>query len=98
MAVLPQHLPYIYFISKLSAATCSWCVYHINTHKCSKIAKASDKQQLSDEIRILCGLVILSHSMVAMPTMLQGYVLCELRALGKETHFIIGTVFTVRTG
>jgi len=39
-----------------------------------------------------------SHCMVAMPTMFKGYVLSEVRAFGKETHFIIGTVFTVRTG
>jgi hypothetical protein len=36
--------------------------------------------------------------MVAMSTMFKGYVLCEMCALGKETHFTIGTVFTERTG
>jgi len=43
-------------------------------------------------------LVCVSHSMVAMPTMFKGYVLCEVDALGKETHFITETEFTVRTG
>jgi hypothetical protein len=89
---------YFYFISQLSATTSCSCVYHINitiqliTHTGSRTAEASDKKQLSDEVRILCDLVSVSHSMVATPTMLQGYVLCEMRALGKETHFIIGTV------
>ena len=95
---------YFYFISQLSAATSCWCVYHINTtiqlitHTGSRTAGARDKQQLSDEVRILCDSVSASHCMVGMPTMLQGYVICEERALGKETHFIFGTLFTVRTG
>jgi len=91
-------------VLQLSAATSCWCVYHINitiqliTHTGSRIAEASEKQQLSDEVRILCDLVSVSHFMVGVPTMLQGYVLCEVCALGKETHFVIGAVFTVRTG
>ena len=95
---------YFYFISQLSAVTSCWFVYHINitvqliTHTGSRTTDVSDKQQLSDEVRILCDLVSVSHCMVGMPTMLQGYVLCVVCALGKETHFIIGTVFTVRTG
>jgi hypothetical protein len=36
--------------------------------------------------------------MVAMPTMLHGYVFYKVRAVEKETSFIIGTVFTVSTG
>jgi hypothetical protein len=73
-------------------------VYHINitiqliTHTGSRTAEASDKQKLSDELGILCDLASMSHSMVAMPTILQGYVQCEVHAVGKETHFIIGTV------
>ena len=34
--------------------------------------------------------------MVAMPTTFNVYMLCEVRALGKGTHFIIGTVFTIK--
>jgi len=35
--------------------------------------------------------------MVVMATVFRGYVLCAVHAVGKETHFIIVTVFTVRT-
>jgi hypothetical protein len=83
---------YFYFISQLSADTSCWCVYHINitiqliTHTGSRTAEACNKQQLSNYIRILCDLVSVSHFMVAIPSMYQGYVLCEVRALGKETR------------
>jgi len=95
---------YFYFISQLSANTSCWCVYHINitiqliTHTGSRTAEASDKQQLSNGVRILCDLVSVSHSMVAMPTMFKGYVPSQVHALGKERHVIIQALFTVRTG
>jgi hypothetical protein len=111
MAVLPQHLPYIGPLLSLYLTTVSChfllvCLSLYQNHAADHPHRQQNSRGKWQATVVRCSkdpvwlgeCESLSHCMVGMPTMLQGYVICEVHALGKETHFIIGTVFTVWTG